>query len=420
MARGAEAAASSKRFTAFKSRNFTLLWVGQIISNSGSWMQIMAQGWLVFELTHSSFYLGVVGVARALPMIVLPPMGGVVADRVPRLRLLKLTQTFMLCLPLTLGLLVAFDLIHLWQIIVCSILEGTVNSFDQPSRQALLPDLVPREHLTNAIALNSSAWQGSALLGPTLAGATIALVGIAGAFFANAASFLAVIIALFMMRGVPERGPAGRHRGLFDDLAEGLRYVGRTRLLLTLLLLATVTNIFGRSYQQLLPIFAGDVLHVGPTGFGLMQSMPGAGTLVGAVAIGAWGDVQRKGVMMFVGMAAFAGIIILFTLTRSFPVALVLLFAGGIAGILYSTMLTTMLQLSAPGHMMGRVMSLLTVTMQGFTPIGTLITGSMAAAVGTPTAVALSALVVAAAVVIAAGGAPSVRRFAHTEEAVPA
>jgi predicted MFS family arabinose efflux permease len=330
---------------------------------------------------------------------------------------LKVTQTLSFCLSLTLGLLVSFDVIRIWHILLLTFFAGTVNAFDQPTRQALLPDLVPREDLTNAIALNSSAWQGSALFGPTLAGAMVAWVGIAGAFYADAISFLAVVLALFMMRGVPERSSGGRHRGVFDDLAEGLRYVGRTRLLLTLLVLATITNIFGRSYQQLLPIFAGDVLHVGSSGLGLMLSMPGAGTLLGAVLLGALGDIERKGVVLFGGMAAFSVILVLFTLTRSFPIALGLLFLGGVASIVFSTMLTTMLQLNAPAHMMGRIMSLLTVTMQGFTPIGALLSGSLATGIGTPAAVALSAVVVGLAALLAAGGAPSVRRFSHVGEA---
>src|SRR5579884_515508 len=195
---GAASPPASRRFSALRSRNFTLLWTGLIISNSGSWMQIVAVGWLVYELTNSPFYLGLVGFARAIPMMVLPPMGGVVADRVPRLKLLKVTQTLSFCLSLTLGLLVSFDVIRIWHILLLTFFAGTVNAFDQPTRQALLPDLVPREDLTNAIALNSSAWQGSALFGPTLAGAMVAWVGIAGAFYADAISFLAVVLALFM------------------------------------------------------------------------------------------------------------------------------------------------------------------------------------------------------------------------------
>lgn len=411
----------SRRFSALRNRNFALLWIGSVISNSGSWMQIVAQGWLVYQMTDSPVYLGIVGMARALPMMVLPPMGGVVADRVPRLKLLKVTQNLSLLLALLLAVLVSTDLIQIWQIIVLSFLSGAVNAFDQPTRQALLPDLVRPADMTNAIALNSAAWQGAALFGPTLAGATIALFGLAAAFYANAASFLAVVIALYLMRDVPEHSPhrRGGKRGFFDDLLEGLNYVRATRLIATLLILSAVTNIFGRSFQQLLPVFARDVLGVGESGLGLLMAAPGAGTLVGAIAIGAMGDIRRKGVVLFVTMLLFGALLVLFCVSRSFLLSLVLLTLAGAMIITFSSMLMTMLQLSAPGAMRGRVMSLVTVTMQGFAPLGALITGAVATAVGTPTAVALSALIVAAAALIASVAAPDVRDYHDPSEPEP-
>lgn len=388
--------AAARRFSAFRNRNFALLWFGLLVSNSGSWMQLVAQGVLVYDLTHSAFALGLVSFARAVPMMVVTPMGGVVADRVPRLRLLKVTQITALCLALVLAVLTSAGVITVWQIALLSLLSGTVNAFDQPTRQALLPDLVRREDLTNAIALNSAAWQGAAMFGPALAGLAIGWVGIAGAFYANAASFLAVVAALLLMRGVPERSAdAHEPRGLFDDLARGLRYVRTTRLVWTLLVLSMVTSVFGRSYVQLLPAFAGAVLHVGPRELGLMMSAPGAGTLAGATALGALGDVRRKGGALLGGMALFSVTLILFSMSRSLPLALVLLFLTGVTSIVFSTMLSSMLQLTVPGHMRGRVMSLLTVSFQGFGPVGALLTGSLADVIGTPRAIALAAALMA-------------------------
>jgi predicted MFS family arabinose efflux permease len=337
---------------------------------------------------------------------------------VSRLRFLKVTQVISLCLALLLAVLVATDLIQVWQILLLGFLSGSVHAFDQPTRQALLPDLVRPADMTNAVALNSASWQGAALIGPTIAGLAVAAFGLSFAFFANAASFLAVVVALFLMRDVPERSLArrGPPRGLFSDLAEGLRYAGRTRLILTLLLLSAVTNIFGRSFQQLLPVFAEDVLAVGSSGLGLLMAAPGAGTLIGAVVIGALGDVRRKGVVLFVNMLAFSGLLVLFTLSRSFVLSLGLLVLVGMTTLTFGSMLQTMLQLRAPGAMRGRVMSLVTVTMQGFAPLGALLTGALATAVGTPSAVALSAGVVAVAAVIAALAAPDVRDY---EDAVP-
>src|SRR4051794_11173796 len=201
---GAMNRAPDGKLSVLRNRNFTLLWVGSIISNSGSWMTLVGNGWLVYNLTHSSFDLGLVGMARAIPMVIFPPMGGVIADRFPRLKLLKVTQTISCLLSLVLALLVVFNVIAVWHVVAFAFIGGFVNAFDQPTRQAMLPDLVRREDLTKAIALNSSVWQGSALFGPALAGVTIAAIGLSGAFFIDALSYLAVVFALFAMRGVAE------------------------------------------------------------------------------------------------------------------------------------------------------------------------------------------------------------------------
>lgn len=406
-----QAVPSSRRFSALRNRNFALLWFGLIVSNSGSWMQIVAQGWLVYDLWQSPFYLGLVSFSRAVSMIVLPPMGGVVADRVPRLKLLKLTQSLSFLLALLLAVLVSAQVVQVWHIILITFLSGVVSAFDQPTRQALLPDLVRREDLTNAIALNSAAWQGAGFFGPALAGLTVALIGLAGAFYANALSYLAVVLALFLMRGVPERSGNRVPRGLFDDLREGLRYVRATEVVLVLLLLSAVTSIFGKSYQQLMPVFARDTLRVGESGLGFLMSAPGAGTLVAASLVAALGDVRRKGLIFFGAMVVFSACIITFSFSRSLPIALVLLFLSGVSATTFSIMLTTMLQLRVPRDMRGRVLSLVTVTMQGFSPFGALLTGSMATVVGTPPAVALSAIVIVVAVLVALPTAPGIRRF---------
>jgi MFS family permease len=410
--------ARPRRFSALANRNFALLWIGLAISNSGSWMQMVAQGLLVYDLTHSPFWLGVVGAARAVSMIVLPPMGGVLADRLPRLKLLKITQSLSLLVQIVLATLVGLGVVQVWQIIALAFLSGAVNAFDQPTRQALLPDLVKREDLTNAIALNSAVWQGSALIGPSLAGLVITGFSLAAAFYLNALTFSAVLIALFLMKGVPEySGGPRRTRGLLDDLREGLRYAGKTRLVLTLLVMAAITSIFGRSYQHLLPVFAREVLGRGATGLGLMMSAPGAGTLVGAMLLGALGDVRRKGLVFFAGIFALSVLLIGFTLSRSFVLTLAILFLVGVAAIIFSTMMATMLQLTAPAQMRGRVMSLVTVAMQGFNPIGAMLVGALATAIGTPAAVALAASIVSVAALLAMIRAPDVRDFGTVDPA---
>ncbi len=392
-------------------RNFALLWGGLIVSNSGSWMQIVAQGYLVYHLSGSPLLLGAVSMARAIPMIVLPPFGGVVADRIARLRLLKATQAANFVVAFLQGLIVTLNIVTIPQLAVLGFLSGAVNAFDQPTRQALLPDLVPREHLGKAIALNSSAWQGSALFGPTLAGITIAVAGVDGAFYINAFSFLAVLAAVFAMRGVPERREGTARMQVGNDLVAGLRFVRATPLILILLLMATVTSIFGRSFQQLLPVFATDVFDKPKLGLGILYAAPGAGTILGAVAIAVLRDINAKGRIFLVGTFLFSATIVWFALNRSFNLALVLLFASGLASLIFSSFMATMIQLEAPDDMRGRVMSLVTVTMQGFTPVGALITGAVATLIGTPEAVALSAAVVAIAGAVVLVAAPSVRDY---------
>jgi MFS family permease len=302
-----------------------------------------------------------------------------------------------------------------WQIILLSFLSGVVSSFDQPTQQALLPDLVPREELAGAIALNSSTWQGAALFGPTLAGLLVAFVSLSAAFYANAASYLAVIIALYLMRGVPERSSRRATTGVVADLREGFHYVGKTQLVATLLGLAALSSIFARPYQQLLPVFAKDVLHVGATGLGFMASAPGAGAMVGAVCVATAKSIDRKGRIMFGAMFVLAGALLVLAWSTHFGATLIALFVVGLTSIVFSTMLNTMLQFEAPAQMRGRVMSLMTITMQGLNPFGAVLAGAAATVIGTPAAIAAGALIVGITGFIATVGARQVRNFSTAE-----
>jgi predicted MFS family arabinose efflux permease len=219
-----------------------------------------------------------------------------------------------------------------------------------------------------------------------------------------------------MMTGVPERAAGKVERRLLDDLKAGLRYASATEVIFMLLIISTVTSIFGRSYVQLLPAFAKDVLNEGSGGLGLMMSAPGAGTLAGAALLGAMGDVQRKGYVLLGGMVLFSATLVAFTLSRSFTLTLGLLFLTGLTSIIFSTMMTSMLQITAPAHMRGRVMALLTVTLQGFAPLGALLTGALAIFTGTPFAIAISAVVVALAALVAYLRAPTVRDYAPPDD----
>jgi MFS family permease len=414
---GGRPASPSGRLAVFRNRNFTLLWVGSVISNSGSWMQMVAQGYLVYQLSGSPFLLGAIGVSRAIPFIILAPFGGVVADRVDRLKLLKVTQSIQCGLALLQAMLVATGLIEIWQIASISFVHALVNSFDQPTRSAVLPDLVRREDLAKAIALNSSAWQGSALFGPTIAGVVIASISLKAAFFGNVLGYLVVIAALYMMRGVPERSGEPSRKSLTGDFVAGLRYARSTPFVLQLLLISCVVSLSGRSYQQLLPAFSSDVLAVGPRELGLMMTAPGAGTVIGTAVIATMSDVRYKGRAFFAGMLMLSIVLAFFALNRSFPAALVLLFFTGVASLVFSTMMTTMLQLDVPPEMRGRIMALVSVSFQGMQPVGSLFTGAAASVIGIPEATFISAVVVG---VIGIAGyllLPSIRNYVASQGA---
>jgi MFS family permease len=403
---------TAPRVAALRHRNFALLWAGSVVSNAGSWMQIVAQGWLVYDLTHSPLLLGVVAMARALPVIFISPFGGVVADRLPRMRVMVISQAASVVTGVWLALLVDWGMAGIPVLVAFNLLSGVIGAFDAPARQAMLPDLVPHEDLGSAVALSSAAWQGAAMIGPALAGLLVGAIGIAGAFYVNAASDLAVLAALLLMRGVPARAERRRPAGFFQDFVDGLRHAARSPLLRALLVLTTVSSLFGRSYQQLMPVFAGDVLDVGATGLGLMLAAPGAGSVLGAVVLGVRGDVRAKGAVQLGALLVFSGLLLAFTANRSFALGLVLLTAMGACFLVSSSMNTTMLQLAAPLEMRGRIMSYVTVIMQGFAPVGALLAGSAGSVVGTPSAVAGSAVVVAAVAALSVPFAPVVLRFA--------
>ncbi|HEU5315094.1 MAG TPA: MFS transporter, partial [Chloroflexota bacterium] len=294
------AAPPPRRFGALRHRSFALLWVGLLLSNSGTWMQSTAQGYLVYELTSSPLALGLLSLSFALPMLLLPPLGGVLADRVDRLALMKVANTFWIAQTLILVALTWTGRIEFWHILALSFLSAVLLAVDNSTRQALIPDLVPRADLMSAISLNSVAFTGASLLGPAVAGQILAAFGqalyqgAAAVFFLNALSYLAVLLPVLFWIRVPPRRREGPPASFGADLLEGLRYVASRRPLVLLLLLTEVTSVFGRSFGQLMPVFARDVLRVGPDRLGLMYSAPGAGTLVGGFMLAALGSLPRR------------------------------------------------------------------------------------------------------------------------------
>jgi MFS family permease len=390
--------AGSQRFAALGYKNFRLLWSGLIVSNMGTWMQNVASGWLVLQLTNSPLWLGLLGFSFAVPMVILPPFAGAVVDRVNRIRLLFFTQSMQMLNVLVLALLTWFGRVEVWHILVNAFVGAMLLAFDNPARQALFPDLVAPRDLLNALSLNSATYTGAALVGPAIAGILLEPLGAGTLFFLNGVSYLAVIVALAMMRDV--RTHSGGKPGSLGSLFQsGLSYVRSHRLILALLILSSVAAIFGRSYQSLLPAFSRDIWHAGAEGYGLLLAAAGGGALVGAFGLAYLKQVPRQGALMLVNGLLFSIILIAFSLSPSFLLGLLLLFFAGITSTVFLTMIATFIQLSVPNEMRGRVMSLYTVTLIGLPSLGAMGSGAVAewlgGVEGAPHAVLIGAIILA-------------------------
>jgi MFS family permease len=388
---GRTRAAAGPRFAALRSPSFRALWVGLIVSNAGSQMQSAAQAWLVRDLHREPFYLGLLSLSFGLPMLLLTPVGGAIADRFSP-RLLKVTQSGMMLQSVILALLTLGGWIQFWQILLLSSLNAILLTVDNPARQALLPDLVERDQLPSAVSLNSVAWSGSALFGPALAGLLLAWLSPGGLFLLNALSYLAVLWVLFHLPALTGR-VRPRHGSLLSEVAKGLRYVRADRPTSLLLVLLSANNVLGRSYTALMPIFARDVLEVGPQGYGLLLAVPGAGALVGGFGLAAARSLERQGRVAVVGWFGFAATLGLFTLSRSLGLSLVLLFLAAVCATLFNAAVATILQLRSPAEMRGRVMSLMATSNIGGSQLGGSVSGGLATYIGAPEAVGAGAVV---------------------------
>jgi len=369
--------AGNIRFAALRYRNFRLLWSGLIVSNMGAWMQNVANGWLVLQLTDSPLWLGLLGFSFAVPMILLPPFAGAVVDRVHRVRLLFFTQSMQMLNALVLALLTWSGKVEVWHILLNAFLGAILLAFDNPARQALFPDLVAPRDLLNALSLNSATYTGAALIGPALGGILLEPLGAGTLFFLNSVSYLAVIFALTAMRDVRTHS-GGKLGTLGSSLMSGLSYAWNHRLILALLALSAVGAIFGRSYQSLLPAFSRDIWHAGAQGYGLLLAAAGGGALIGAFSLAAFRQVPRQGALMLASGLLFSIVLILFSISPSFALGLILLFIAGVTSTVFSTVIATFIQLSVPNELRGRVMSLYTVTLIGLPSLGAMGSGAVA------------------------------------------
>jgi MFS family permease len=377
-------------FSSLRHRNYRLWFWGQLVSLFGTWMQGTAQGFLVYELTHSPAYLGYVGFAAGLPSWFFMPLGGVIADRMHRRTVLLITQTCMMGLAFVLAVLTFLGIVTPWEIILLAFLLGIANAFDAPARHAFVPDMVGREDLTNAIALNSTIFNSATSIGPAVAGITYALVGPAWCFMINGFSFLAVIAALLRMKlQLVAKEPS--ETSALHDLKQGLRYLFGHRMIRTVIGLIVVTSLFGVSFAFLLPAWAVKVLGGDATTNGWLQSARGVGALIGALVIASLGRFEFRGRLLTLGSLFFPVLVLVFSFVRHLPLSLAVLIGTGIANIFIFNLANSLVQTLVHDDLRGRVMGIYSLTFFGFLPVGALWVGIIAQHLGEPAAVLINA-----------------------------
>jgi MFS family permease len=383
--------AASQTFSALRHRNFQLYFGGQLVSNVGTWMQIIAQGWVVYQLGHSEVTLGLVAFASAIPTLAISPWGGVVVDRVSRRSLLMLTQIGSMLLAFVLAALTFTGIVREWHVIVLAALLGVVNAFDAPARQAFVPEMVGKDDLPNAIALNSIMFNSARVIGPALAGLLLAVIGAAWCFTVNGISFLAVLIGLWLMK-LPPHQAARNPASPWKQLVSGVQYTARNHEMSALILLSLVFSIFGISYFTLLPAFVEKVLHQGALAYGWVNAASGLGAVGGAFLLAHRVSNGRRGQLLVWTNIAFPLILIAFSFTSLYPLALVLAFGLGIGFMVQFTTINTLLQTRVEDGFRGRVMGLYTLTFFGFAPFGNLLIGFLGEKLGLGIAMTLFAV----------------------------
>jgi MFS family permease len=376
-----------RAFASLRQRNFRLYWFGEMISLIGSWMQSIGQAWLVLDLTHSAWQLSLVGALQAVPILLFSLFGGVFADRWPKRRILVGTQSAALIQALFLWALSTTGTIQLWHIYILALLLGLTNSLDRPTHQAFVVELVGREDLPNAVALNSSISTLARIVGPSLGGLIIAASSVTSLFLLNAFSFLAVLASLAFMNGSalhaqpPQQNAQNTQPSTWQRLQQGVAYVWKTPAVLLVIVVVGLALLFGSNFNVFLPLFATNVLHIGPTGFGFLSSAFGIGSLLSALWM-AWGNQQPAIRRVLLGALAFGTLEVGFALSPSYPLSFALIAAIGFLEIGFAMQAMTILQTTAPDHLRGRVMSVTLLFFDGSVPVGYLLAGWLAGLYG--------------------------------------
>jgi MFS family permease len=377
---------------ALRHRNYRLFFFGQLLSLIGTWMQTVAQSWLVYRLTGSSALLGSVNFASQIPIFLLSPLGGAVADRHSRHRIVIATQTASMLLAAVLAALTLSGAVRVWQIFVLSSLLGIVNAFDIPARQAFLVEMTSREDLINAIALNSSAFNGARIVGPAIAGILVSLVGEGWCFFANAVSYIAVIAGLLMMRVAPRKHLRIETSAL-HHVIEGLQFVAHTAPIRALLLLVGLVSLAGMPFSVLMPVFADRILNAGAQGLGILMGASGIGALAGALILASRQTVRGLGRWIAMSAGIFSATLIVFAYSRYFWLTAALLVLIGFSAMIQMGASNTLIQSMTPDHLRGRVLAAYSMMLMGMAPIGALLSGVLAERIGAPATVAGGAVV---------------------------
>ena len=363
-------------FVAMRHRNYQLYFGGQLISNIGTWMQVIAQAWVVYQLGHSELTLGLVAFASAIPNLIVSPWGGVIVDRISRRKVLIMTQSGAMVLSFILAWLTFTNIVQEWHVILLAALTGVITAFDAPARQAITPELVGKKDVANAIAMNSMMFNSARVVGPAIGGMMLATVGAAWCFTVNGISFLAVLIGLWLMKLPPHRKSA-QDVSPWKQLVGGLQYAASNIEISTLILLSLVFSIFGVSYTTVLPAFVEKNLQLGATAFGWVNAVTGLGAVTGAFLLVHRISNNRRGLFLIVTNIAFPVTLIAFAVTAFYPLSLVLAYLLGLGFMVQFTTINTLLQARVEDDFRGRVMGLYTLSFFGFSPFGNLLMGAL-------------------------------------------
>ncbi len=378
----------SDTFSSLRFRDFRFLWFGTMFMSAGQWIQQVTLGWLLYDLTGSAVLLGALNGLRALPFLITGPVAGVAADRMDRQKLLLGIQVVLMSTAFLMGILVASGYLEVWHLFVFSLITATAWSFNQPVRQTLVPSVVPRSHLVNAIALNSLGFNMTKVAGPALGGILIASFGPGGNFFVQATAYACVLLTISCIHTSFAPGAGARHASVFANLREGLHYVWSTPVVLALMVASLIPNILA-TYQALMPVFQKDVLKLGPDALGLMMAAPGVGAVLSALFLATISSrVRHKGRLLLVSLALLGIFIVAFSRAESLPLSLLALVGVGGAHIFYASMTNTILQVIVPDELRGRVLSIYMLD-HGLSPIGALIAGTSTHFFGAPITLAV-------------------------------